>query len=303
VRRAALVLAALLGAAAASAEVPDGKVAARPRPTRVVVAAGELDAAGVAVRVAAGTLVAGRASEVSAETPRGKVEVTLAGDVALRGRIDARLLGLRVLHDADLLDPAGKAVGRARAGALVTPLAAAGERTLVAPVAPIRARLAIASDALGAAPTELVLAVPEGNVTAMSAKADLRPGVALDPGARVELLAKTDDGKQLRVRTYGAFVFEGLVAADRVAADAPPPEAPPPRGLTPTHEALVDIPVFADAAGKRRIGDLRGGALVTAGVEVAGPRVRVMTHGDVVAEVWVPSAGLRPLEASVWAEP
>jgi hypothetical protein len=38
------------------------------------------------------------------------------------------------------------------------------------------------------------------------------------------------------------------------------------------------------------------------GVEVSGPRIKVMTHGEVVAELWATQAMLRPLEASVWAE-
>jgi len=47
---------------------------------------------------------------------------------------------------------------------------------------------------------------------------------------------------------------------------------------------------------------LRGGTLVSVGVEVAGPRVKVMTYGDVVGELWVPSAALRPLEREIWNE-
>ena len=157
------------------------------------------------------------------------------------------------------------------------------------------------------------LPVPEGQLAATVARADLRGApdgrgpviVSLDAGARVDVLAKSEDGQRVRARTYGALSFEGWLPAAAVSADAPAAAAATPvsKGLNPTHEALLDAPAFADAASKVPIGILHGGALMTVGIEAgANDTVKVMTHGDAVAELWVPRANLRPLDPSIWAE-
>jgi hypothetical protein len=124
----------------------------------------------------------------------------------------------------------------------------------------------------------------------------------IEKGARVVVLE--EDARWTHVRSYGAFEIEGWLPRERLAAtDAVPPvDEAPARGLTPSHEALVDTAVFADAAGHKTAGTLRGGTLVTVGVEIAGPRVKIMTHGDVVVELWVAQAGLRALEPEIWNE-
>jgi hypothetical protein len=107
-----------------------------------------------------------------------------------------------------------------------------------------------------------------------------------------------------RVRTYGAFALDGVMPRDRLGpvGEAPESEAPPSKGLVPTHEVLTEALASADSLGRKPVGTLRGGALVTVGIEVAGPRVRVMTHGDAVGEIWVPAAALRSLERDIWNE-
>lgn len=293
--RVVVLLLALTGVAtvAAAQPVPKGKRAPRPRATHVVVRQTELTAGGVVFRVAPGIPVVS-----------GGAGVTLLGDVQVTGRVPATALGLGLARDTDLLDARGGVVGKARAGAFVRPGPRAGARVTVEPASPSspEGRFVVDGSALTAEPPELVLPANEFALLVVTSKVALG-NAALSPGARVEPIAPADDRGRMRVRTYGAFTLEGLVPRDRLApsdgSELPPP---PSRGLNPNHEALVDAPLFADARGKKPIGHLRGGALVTAGVEVEGSRVKVMTHGPVVGEAWVERASLRPLEASVWSE-
>ncbi len=295
----------LLAAGQVAADVPRGRPPARPRPTHVVVQLADLQAPGVTARVAPGV-------PVSIPGPRrglaGKLDVTLAGDAELSGRMAASALGVRVLREVELRDVRGRSVvGRARAGTLVRLIGDAGGVATIEPVAGVNVRMTLPSEAAGADPVELVLPVPEGQLASTAARIPLRAGAGprdpvlatLDAGVRLDVLARSGD--VARVRTYGGLEIEGHVPVSALAGEAPVPSAPS-KGLGPTHEALLDTPVFADAAGRRRAGALRGGALVTVGVERAGSRVRVMTHGDVVAELWVDEAELRPLDATVLSE-
>jgi hypothetical protein len=293
--RALIVVAALAGPASGTPP-PRGERAPRPRATDVVIEPAELRAGSASFRVAPGVAAA-----------RDGAAVTLLGPVAVTGLLDRRALGARVCREVDARDPAsGKTVGRLRPGALVGGRATRSVGALVEPPAPLRGRLLVEPDAAGVADCELVLPVPENALLSATARVPLarRPDgsalLTLEPGARVEPLAAPEGGWQ-RVRTYGAVAVEGWVPAGRLGPDQGPPPGPT-RGLAPTHEALVDTPLFADAGGRRAIGRLRGGALVSVGVEKEGPRVKVMTHGDVVGEAWTALDQLRPLEASVWAE-
>jgi hypothetical protein len=292
-RIALAALLAVLASAAGATPLPRGKRTPRPKPTHVVVRAAELDAGGVRLRVAPGVPVVA-----------GAGGVTLLGDVQVSGRLPGSALGLGLARDADLLDARGAVVGKVRAGAFVRAGARAGGRIAVEPATPLSpsGRFMIDAAALTAEPPSLVLPVNELALLVVRSRTTV--GVAeLPPGARVEPLVPADERGRLRVRSYGAFAIEGLVPADRLApSDATDLPAPPAQGLTPNHEALVETPIFAAGRAPKPIGTLRGGALVTAGVEVEGARVKVMTHGPVVGEVWVAQAALRRLEASVWSE-
>jgi hypothetical protein len=298
--RLALIAVLAVHGTASAAPPPRGERARRPRPTHVIVEPTALAAAGVSARVAPGVAVALGAGGA-------RSTVTIAGPVEITGRVDARALGARLQRDAELHDAAGAVVGRARAGALLRTVGKGKPgRTRVELPAPLGGRFEVDASALGAGPRELVLPVYEAALLAATGPAALAaspggaPRVTLGAGTRVEPLGLEDRGF-VKVRTYGGVAVEGWAPAGRLAA-AGAEAAGPSRGLTPTHEALVDAPLHADAAGRRAVGTLRGGALVAVGVEKSGPLVKVMTHGDVVAELWVPLAALRPLEASVWAE-
>ena len=288
----ALILVAILGATAQGTPLPRGERAPRPKATHVVVQAADLQAQGATLRVAPGVAVA-----------RTGTGVTLLGPVEIRGRLPAGALGARICREAELRDPRGAVVGRAAPGALVRS-SGAGR---IEPAPPLHGHLLVDAAAAGTDACSPVLPVPENALLQVSARTPLAASprgparLTLDPGARVEPTAPPDAAGWQPVRTYGAVTVEGWLPAARLAPDAAPEPAPS-RGLAPTHEALTDTPVFADGEGRKTIGLLRGGALVSVGVEKSGPRVKVMTHGDVVGEIWAPLDALRPLEASVWAE-
>lgn len=297
-----LIAAALLLIAgiAAAAEVPRGRRAPRPAATHVIVRATEIVAGGATLKVAPGVPV-----------HSGGGGVTLLDDVQISGRVPAPALGLVLAHDVQLLDARGQPVGQGRAGAPVRTSGRAGDRVTIEPADPLApaARFVVDAGALSAERHELVLPAPEYALLVVKAPTPLAatsggpPRARLPAGLRVEPIAPADERGFMHVRTYGGIAVEGWVAKDRLAAtDGSEVPAAPARGLTPNHEALVDAPIYADPRATRPIGLLRGGALVTAGVEVEGPRVKVMTHGDVVGEVWVAQAALRRLEASVWVE-
>jgi hypothetical protein len=288
----ALIVLLVLTSLAGATPLPRGERAPRPRATHIVVVAADLVAQGATFRVAPGVAVARAASGV-----------TLLGPVEIRGRIDAAALGARICRETELRDAAGTVVGRALPGALVR--TAGGGR--IEPVAPLHGRLAVDAAAAGAADCSLVLPQPENALLEATTRTPLAAAprgparLTLEAGARVEPTAAPDAAGWQPVRTYGALAVDGWLPAARLAP-ARDPAPSPSRGLTPTHEALTDTPLFADAAGKRPIGLLRGGALVSVGVEKAGANVKLMTHGEVVGEAWAPLDALRPLEPSVWTE-
>jgi hypothetical protein len=307
-----------LATGASGSAVPKGKRAPRKPVTHVVVRPAELDAQGLIVRLAPGLAVSVPSGRTDAPL-RGRTSLTLGGQAELSGRVEASALGARLAHATPLADPVGgDRLGEGLEGAFVTvssPSGGAGAprsgSVLCETVGPVRAQVLVPADALTAEPRELVYPVvsePAAKLATVSAPTDLvgpggRSRAKLERGARVVVLPLAAAAGFVRVRTYGPFAMEGLVAKDRLGADdGPLPAEPRKTGLTPTHEVLAEAPAFADGGGKRPIGTLRGGTLVTVGIEVSGTRVKVMTYGDVVGEMWVTSAALRPLERDIWTE-
>jgi hypothetical protein len=281
----------------AAAGPPRGTPTPRPQPNRGVVRQSLLDAGGVTAQVASG---------VAAREEGGRV--TLLGPVEIVGRLPAGALGSRVARDADVFSPGGERLGTIHAGTLVGPTTRNGARVVVDVSGPVRARVALDPAVLTVEPVEFVWPEAKDPRWEAQTQAPLYPAAA-GGAARATLAELTqvqvreDRGDTLRVRTYGELELDGFVSKKQFeAAAGPPVRPPPPTGLSPTHEALVDSPLFADGGGKKRIGQLRGGALVTAGKDVAGPRRQVMTHGSVVVEAWVTDADLRPVDAKNWTQ-
>jgi len=301
----------LAGVASAATTVPKGKRTPRRPATHVVTRTVDLDAQGAALRLAPGVavIVAG----ARADAPLGgRVVATLAGGTEITGRVDGAALGERLTRTVALRAADGRtSIGTGLEGALVSVAGKAADGEVVCETTGlVRARVLVPADALGAEPHELVYPMVAERVVWVAAETELlgepggRPRARLARGARLAVLAD-DDPKWTRVRTYGAFALDGVVAHDRLATGpdgAPPLDEAVPKGLTPTHEVLAGAAASADPAGRKVVGNLRGGTLVSVGVEVAGPRVKVMTYGDVVGELWVPSAALRPLEREIWNE-
>ena len=326
-----LVLAlAAVTAGAATTAVPRGKRTPRKPATHVVVRRATLDAQGVEVHLASGLAVIVPGARIDAPIA-GRVTATLAGQAELGGRIEGSALGARLAHATALGDPSGgPSLGEGREGAFVTALgkapgnAKAPGSVVCDTVGPVRARVLVPAEALTAEARELVYPVvsePGQKMVAVVAETELLAGAGgrvrahLARGARVLVLGEDGGGRGgwARVRTYGAFALDGVVARDRLgptgetgdsaqSVEAGGAASPASKGLTPTHEVLVEAAASADAAGRKPIGTLRGGTLVTVGIEVAGPRVKVMTYGDVVGEMWVPAAALRSLERDVWTQ-
>ncbi len=276
---------------------PRGKPAARPEPNRVVVRHTLLRAGDVTAQVARG---------VPAREEGGRV--LLLGGVEISGRVEPGALGVRVARDADAYAPSGERIGAVRAGALVVPGARAGGRVLCDVPGEVRARVAIDADALTAAPADFVWREARGRKLEAQADAPLwataqggAVRATLAAGAFVVLIDELPD--VLHVTTYAELELDGYVPKKPFEpAGGAPYRAPPATGLNPTHEALVDTPIFADPAGRKRLGQLRGGALVTAGKDLTGGLRKVMTHGDVVVEAWVADGDLRALDAQNWAQ-
>lgn len=306
-RLALIGLASLIALAAARADsVPRGKRTERPRATRVVVLPADLDVGGVSVRLVPGVALA------VAPGAAARQRATVDAPVQVSGTIDGKTLGARIEHDVDLVDASGAVSGQARRGALVLTSGAARKGKVAIDLPrPLAGRFQVDAAALTAESRELVLPVPAAALFVASAPTVIAAAprgparVKLDVGARVEPLGLEDRG-WMKVRTYGGFAIEGWSPSDHLRRAGPGEgegvEAPPGHGFTPSHEALVDAPLYADAAGKHPAGTLRGGAIVTMGVEVSGALVKVMTYGDIAAELWAPSSALRPLEAAVWAD-
>jgi hypothetical protein len=304
---AALLVGAFAPARARADDPPRGRRTTHRAPTFVVVAPTDLDAGGAVARLAPGVgVVTTGPSLGTGSRPSGRVAVTLAAPVEISGSMSGADLGGRLAADTELRSPDGATVlGRGRAGALLAVVGSRGRGFVCDTAGRVRARVWVPAVALTTEPRELVYPVAAEKVVTLAAPAELRqsrggPVLArLDAAAQVVLLG--GDAQAAHVRSYGPVEIEGEIERARLAisADAPVGEG---KGLTPTHEALVDTPAYADAHGTRRVGLLRGGTLVTMGVEVDGPRVKVMTHGDVVVELWVQRASLRPLEPDIWSE-
>lgn len=306
-----VILLAGIASAATSEGVPRGKRTPRRPATHIVVRTVDFDAQGANLRLAPGVAVIVAGGRPDAPLA-GRVTATLAGGAEISGRVEGGALGERLTRTVALRSADGRApIGTGLEGALVIVAGKAAEGDVICETTGlVHARVIVPADALGAEPHELVYPMVVERVVWVPAETDLlatpggRPRAHLARGARVAVLAD-DDPKWWRVRTYGAFALDGVVARERLATGgdgAPPIEAKVPKGLTPTHEVLAGAPASADPAGRKVVGNLRGGTLVSVGVEVAGPRVKVMTYGDVVGELWVPSAALRPLEREIWNE-
>jgi hypothetical protein len=288
---------AVLVAVVLVAAPPRGQPAPRPEPNRVVVRPTLLRNGEVTAQVARG---------VAARADGGRV--TLAAAVEIAGRVEPGALGLRVARDVDVTAPSGERIGTIRAGALVVPGASAGRRVMCDVAGRVRARVAIDAGALTVAPAEFVWRDEPGRKYEAQRESPLlsapRGGsvrATLSEGTFVVVL--DDAADFLHVRTYAEIELEGYVPQSFFApAQGGPARDVGQTGLNPTHEALIDTPMYADSAGKKRLGQLRGGALVTAGKDLAGGLRKVMTHGDVVVEAWVADADLRAVDARNWAQ-
>ena len=245
----------------------------------------------------------------------------MAGDVRLAGAVDRKLLGLRLARDVELLAPngtaaAGKPLGTARTGALVRVVAVQGPDVIVEAVGTVPVRGRVPADALTADPRELLL---HGEWTAgprRRSRCGWRARLARRRWPRSPRAPRSStwrsSGKTAGRRSC-AFAptdpsrFEGWIDA-RDVANRRPDERPeqPATPVKPTHEILVETPLFAAAGSPRRIGSLMGGVLVEASQVPAGPGgewVKVLTRGAVGVEGWVLRSSLRPLDKSVWERP
>jgi hypothetical protein len=309
-RRLALVSAFLLVPALALATTPPrGRRTPRPRPTHVVIAETGFVTGGGPATLLPGVPVLAKAA---APAPSGKQRVTvLFGGLEFDGTIDGTRLGSCVSADAPLLSADGKTtIGKAHPGALVRVVGAGSKPGLV--LVEIGGRFTVKAqlprEAVGAEPHEVVLAFEWNYETAKptvlyATQALTGQGfVRLPDGVHVE--AYEQAGDVMHVHTSGGIELDGWTPASNLNAretQGPPP--PDPNLIRPTHEVFVDAPVFADAAGKKRIGTLRGGALVevnpkaSAGDDVAvkAGMWKIMTPAPVVVEAWVHKDDVRVL--------
>jgi hypothetical protein len=304
---AALVAILLFATKATTVVPPNGHKTTHPKPTHLTIVDSTIDAGGgVKADIRAGTSVA--AVGKGAGTA-GKVKITTVGNVELDGTIDGLALGMTAAKDTDLVAADGKkTIGRAREGTLflVVPGGKAKQGfTLVEGAAPFGLRAQVATDMLVPLPHELLIegdwqyVVSQG--TDLFAGADLADKLAsLPKSTRIEVVDENGKGRAVHVRTNGGIVLDGWVDAGAVRQrDAKDETRATPSLVQKTHEAFVDTTIYADAAGKKRIGSLRGGALV----ELQDPkgtteRAKIITFGDVTVEAYVRRADLRPLDSS-----
>jgi hypothetical protein len=299
-----LVVPTLAGAAGEAP--PRGKRTARPKATHVIVAPTTLAAEGAKVELMPGAGVA-----VGRLPAKGKVRVTLTGDVAIAGSVEAAAVGRCVTGDVELKSVDGtQRLGTARAGALVRVLArkAPAGLVVVQTVAPLGMEAALPAEALDAEMREVVLKEDWNLETVkpaeLHASSELKAPVArLEKGVRLAMVAQKGD--VVHVRTHGAFVIDGWTLAANVTDRDPSSAEPPAKRVKPTHEVFVDTPLYARADGAKTIGTVRGGALVEAERRLVGDptsRVKVSTLGRVKATGWMRMTDLRKLEDSVWSE-
>jgi hypothetical protein len=309
-----LALLLLVPAVALAAAPPRGKRPPRPRATHLVITETAL-APGAGA--APGTVLAGVpvAAPSAAVTQKGKVKVTVIGPVEVTGTVDGAALGLRVARETPLYAPGGKTqLGKAAPGALVRVTGKGKGKGLVAVAAIAGAggfevRGELAEKDLTAEPGDLVLTVAwnyqTGKPADLWAGQDLKgaPILRVPEGAHLEFYEQAGD--VAHVRTVGGVEIHGWTpVANLTPREAPPATAGPPRLVQPTHEAFIDAPIYADVAGKKKIGTLRGGALVEMNPRAtrdAGDAaknagtVKVTTYGGVVVEGWVKETDLRQL--------
>jgi len=126
--------------------------------------------------------------------------------------------------------------------------------------------------------------------------------VRLPDGVEVE--AYEQAGDVMHVHTSGGIELDGWTPGSNLSPrEAPASPAPDAQLIKPSHEVFVDAPVYADAGGKRRIGTLRGGALVEVNpkasasddVAVKAGTYKIVTPSPVVVEAWVKKADVRAL--------
>jgi hypothetical protein len=314
--RALFVSLLLAVAVVAQAGEPRGQRVARPVATQVVIAEAALVTGG-----APATLIAGVPVVVKGSLPvRGKVRITVVGPVEVSGTVDASLLGQVVIEETALVaegDVARKdapALGLLRPGALVRVLSTRGDNVVVETAGTVHARGVVSKKALAPRPTELVL--DREWQTQATKPVDLhadkglagKPIAHLEAGCKLQLVAQ--EGDLAHVRTVGGVIIEGWATSfDLAARTAPPAPAGEPMLIKPTHEVFVDAPIFADPAGRSRLGIMHGGALVEGNqrsidahvgdkVGIAHGMIKVTSPAPVIVEGWMKLADLRDLAAA-----
>jgi hypothetical protein len=308
---AAAVALLLVPALALATAPPRGRRTARPKATHVVLTETAFVTGGGPASLLPGVPVS--VAGGGGASPKGKTRVTVVwAGLEFDGTIDGTRLGACVNADVPLLSADGKTtIGQARAGGLVRVLGN-GTKPGLALVEAAGARFTIKAqlpkEALGAQPFDVVIAHEWNFATAKptvvyATQALTGSGFArLPEGVQVE--AYEQAGDTVHLRTIGGIELDGWTPASnlspRETQGTPAPDA---SLIKPTHEVFVDAPVFADAAGKRRIGTLRGGALVEVNakasinddIAVKAGTFKIMTPSPVVVEAWVKKVDVRQL--------
>jgi hypothetical protein len=308
--RLALVSTLLLLPAIALAEAPPrGRRSARPKPTHVVVKETAFTTGGGPATLMPGVQVVALSK---APAPSGKTRVTvLYGGLEFEGTVDGARLGSCVGEDAPLLSPDGKTtLGKAHPGALVRVLGngAKAGHVLVETQGAFAVKAQLPREAVTSEAHEMVLGFSWNYATAkptvLYATQELKGQgfVRLPEGIQVE--AYEQAGDVLHVHTAGGIELDGWTPASNLnPRENPAVPAPDPNLISPNHEVFVDAPVFADPAGRRRIGTLRGGALVEVNPKasandesaVKAGMYKIVTPSPVVVEAWVKKTDVRPL--------
>ncbi len=292
-----------------AATPPRGKRSARPRPTHVVISEAAFTTGGGPATLLPGVPVAVKAAGAA---PTGKTRVTvLRGGVEIDGTVDGARLGLCVGQLAPLLSADGKqTIGKAHPGALVRVVGPGKPGHLVVTTGGGRfsVKAQLAREAVGAVAYDVVLgfdwnyATAKPTVLYATQALEGQGFVRLPEGVQVE--AYEQAGDVMHVHTSGGIELDGWTPASNLSArEAPAVPAPDPNLIRPTHEVFVDAPVYADPAGKKRIGTLRGGALVEVnpkasaaeGAAVKAGTWKIMTPSPVVVEAWVKKDDVRQL--------
>ena len=310
--RARLVLVStflLVPALALAASPPRGRRSPRPRPTHVVVKEVAFVTGGGPATLMPGVAVT---SVARAPAPSGKTKVTvLYGGLEFEGTVDGARLGSCVGEDAPLLSADGKTtIGKAHPGALVRVLGNGTKpgQVLVETAGAFSIKAQLPKQAVTSEAHEVVLGFSwnyaTGKPTVLYATQALagQGFVRLPEGVQVE--AYEQAGDVMHVHTSGGIELDGWTPASNLSPrESPAVPAPDPNLISPTHEVFVDAPVYADDAGKHRIGTLRGGALVEVNpkasandeVAVKAGMYKIVTPSPVVVEAWVKKTDVRQL--------